>query len=128
MRSPAKATCFSAPAGSDCRTELSNSRPPEEDGLRWWFRVPLPTPITQGATEYGLIDISVLWLPAAKTTVTPASCSTLVAWLIGSSGSNSRYEEPHELLTTRIAHSARLESRWLNAATAPNTKIASPLP
>src|SRR5712691_11386116 len=50
---------------------------------------PAATPITHGATLKGF---KVFWsgpsLPAANTTVIPASCTALEALLIGSSGSN----------------------------------------
>ena len=72
--------------------------------------MPAPIEITHGATEYGLIAISVVSLPAAKTTVMPASCATLVAWLIGSSGSNRRNDEPQELLATRQVSDAHFKA------------------
>jgi hypothetical protein len=58
----------------------------------------------------------------------PASYARLVAWLMGSLGSNRRKDEPHELFTTRMFHSLRFEIMWLKAETAANTKIASPVP
>src|SRR2546422_2355465 len=61
---------------------------------------PAATPITQGATLYGL---SVFWsgpsFPAANTTVIPLLLTFLVALLIGSWGSNGPLV-PHELFTT----------------------------
>jgi len=61
---------------------------------------PAATPITQGATLYGL---SVFWsgpsFPAANTTVIPLLLTFLVALLIGSFGSNGPLV-PQELFTT----------------------------
>src|SRR5213596_702945 len=61
---------------------------------------PAATPITHGATLYGL---RVFWsgpsFPAANTTVIPLSCTFLVALLIGSFGSNGPLV-PQELFTT----------------------------
>src|SRR5258707_10108529 len=107
MRSPANAMCFSSPAGSAARIALSYCSPPEDVALRWWLSVPLPVEITHGAAEYGLSDISVLLLPAAKTTVIPASCAALVATLIGSSGSKRRKDEPQEVFVAFIPPSVR---------------------
>src|SRR2546427_2624469 len=54
---------------------------------------PAATPITQGATLYGLsVFSSGPSLPAANTTVIPASCTVFVALLIGSLGSNAPLE------------------------------------
>src|SRR5258705_5664135 len=128
MRSPANARLFSSHAGSVCGTELSYCSPPEEVGARWWLSVPLPVEITHGAIELGLIDISVVALPAANTTVMPASCAALVAWLIGSAGSKSRNDEPHELFVTWMFHSVRCARRWSYASIALKTNTASPMP
>src|SRR5205809_7201477 len=61
---------------------------------------PAATPITHGATLYGL---RVFWsgpsFPAASTTVIPLSWTFLLALLIGSFGSNGPLV-PHELFTT----------------------------
>src|SRR5580765_5404115 len=126
--SPVNERCFSSPPGSGPRIESSNSTPPEENDARWWFRVPAPTEMTQGATEYGLIAISVVSLPAAKTTTIPASWAALVAWLIGSSGSNILNEEPQELFATRIFQSARCASMSSYAARMLKMNAASPVP
>src|SRR5256885_152803 len=65
---------------------------------------PAATPITQGATLYGL---SVFWLgpsfPAANTTVMPRLCTFLLALLIGSCGSNGPLV-PQELFTTLMLY------------------------
>src|SRR5688572_31298534 len=106
MRSPLNITCFSSPLGSGPKVELSNSMPPEENDARWRLIVPAPAEITHGAAEYGLSDISVAELPAAKTTVMPAAWAAFVAWLMGSSGSKRRNDDPHELLTTRMRHAS----------------------
>ena len=60
-----------------------------------------PTPITHGATAYGFSESGEgPWLPAANTTVIPASCTSRVAMFTGSSGSNQPWV-PHEQFTTR---------------------------
>src|SRR5438093_12045704 len=65
---------------------------------------PAATPITQGATLYGL---RVFWsgpsLPAANTTVMPRLATLLVASLMGSFGSNGPLV-PQELLTTLMLY------------------------
>src|SRR5688572_23128218 len=125
MRSPVKTSAFSSVGGRIVRNELSNSMPPDEVVLRWCASVPLPTEITHGAAEYGFSAISVLELPAAKTTTMPAPYIERVAWLIGSSGLKRRKDDPHELFTTRTSPAEMMSS---NAVRTLKTNTASPVP
>src|ERR1041384_5539256 len=105
--SPVNERCLKSVAGRLTTAESSYCRPPEEKSARCRAIEPAPTEITQGATELGPMLISVVSLPAAKTTTMPASCAALVAWLMGSLGSKKENDEPHELLVTRMFHSWR---------------------
>jgi len=124
--SPTKRTwpSSSAPSGR----ELSYCSPPDEKLDRCREVVVEPTPMTHGAVDAGPTDISDSELPAANTTVTPTSCRAFVATLVGSIGSNVRYELPHELLTTRMLYSSLLVSRSSKAAMIVNMKTMSPVP
>src|ERR1700741_3191635 len=113
-----KSASIEAPA-AHCDAELVGSGEP--------VLHPAATLITHGATLYGFSVFSPgPSFPAAKTTAIPASCTALVATLVGSLGSKAPVV-PHELFTTLMLYFAALSISQSKAASAQSTAMVSPV-
>jgi len=106
MRSPVNARCLSSVDGSGPSFESSNSRPPDENDARAWLIVP---PDRDHPRRHRVrVDRHLRRLVAGGEDDDDAGVVRgLVAWLIGSSGSKRRNDEPQELLATRMCQASR---------------------